>query len=43
MEFGVKDTKNIDSNKEKTTKCVLNFVVYTFFRFAYFKTAIFIG
>ena len=30
MEFGVKDTKNIDSNKEKTTKCVLNFVVYTF-------------
>ena len=30
MEFGVKDTKNIDSNKAKTTKCVLNFVVYTF-------------
>ena len=30
MEFGVKDTKNIDSNKVKTTKCVLNFVVYTF-------------
>ena len=30
MEFGVKDTKNIDSNKVKTTKYVLNFVVYTF-------------
>ena len=30
MEFWVKDTKNIDSNKAKTTKCILNFVVYTF-------------
>ena len=29
MEFGVKDTKNIDSNKAKTTKCIFNFVVYT--------------
>ena len=29
MEFGVKDTKNIDSNKVKTTKCFLNFAVYT--------------
>ena len=29
IEFGVKDTKNIDSNKAKTTKCIFNFVVYT--------------
>ena len=29
IEFGVKDTKNIDSNKAKTTKCFFNFVVYT--------------
>lgn len=29
IEFGVKDTKNIDSNKTKTTKCIFNFVVYT--------------
>lgn len=29
IEFGIKDTKNIDSNKAKTTKCIFNFVVYT--------------
>ena len=29
IEFGVKDIKNIDSNKAKTTKCIFNFVVYT--------------
>lgn len=29
IEFGVKDTKNIDSDKAKTTKCIFNFVVYT--------------
>ena len=29
IEFGVKETKNIDSNKAKTTKCIFNFVVYT--------------
>jgi tRNA G18 (ribose-2'-O)-methylase SpoU len=29
IEFGVKDTKNIDSNKAKTTKSFLNFAVYT--------------
>lgn len=29
IEFWVKDTKNIDSNKAKTIKCIFNFVVYT--------------